>query len=85
MLGHRERYTVEKLRASLIAAGFRVEKIFDFNRVSVPGWWFNGKILRRKRVSRVQLKLMELAMPLLKRIDPLWPWSGYSIIALGVK
>ena len=85
VLGHRERYTVEKLRASLIATGFRVEKIFDFNRVSVPGWWFNGKILRRKRVSRVQLKLMELAMPLLKRIDPLWPWSGYSIIALGVK
>jgi glycosyltransferase involved in cell wall biosynthesis len=85
VLGHRERYTVEKLRAALIAAGFRVEKIFDFNRVSVPGWWFNGKILRRKRVSRVQLKLMELAMPLLKRIDRLWPWSGNSIIALGVK
>jgi glycosyltransferase involved in cell wall biosynthesis len=84
-VGHRERYTVEKLRASLIAAGFRVEKIFDFNRVSVPGWWFNGKILRRRRVARVQLKLMELTMPLLKRIDRLWPWSGNSIIALGVK
>lgn len=84
-VGHRERYTVERLRASLIAAGFRVEKIFDFNRVSVPGWWFNGKILRRRRVSRVQLKLMELTMPLLKRIDRLWPWSGNSIIGLGVK
>jgi hypothetical protein len=33
----------------------------------------------------VQLKLMELAMPLLKRIDPVWPWSGNSLIALGVK
>ncbi len=84
-LGHRERYTVEKLRAALIAAGFRVENIFDFNRVSVPGWWFNGKILRRRRVSRVQLKLMELAMPLLRRIDRLWPWSGNSIIGLGIK
>src|SRR3989442_4270353 len=85
VLGHRERYTVERLRGALSAAGFRVEKIFDFNRVSVPGWWFNGKMLRRRRVSRVQLKLMELAMPLLKRIDRLWPWSGNSIIGLGVK
>jgi glycosyltransferase involved in cell wall biosynthesis len=84
-IGHRRRYSIEKLKAALIATGFRVEKIFDFNRVSVPGWWFNGRILRRKRVSRVQLKLMELAMPLLKRIDPLWPWSGNSLIALGVK
>jgi glycosyltransferase involved in cell wall biosynthesis len=85
VIGHRKRYSVDKLREALVAAGFRVEKIFDFNRISVPGWWFNGKILRRKRVSRVQLKFMELTMPLLKRIDPLWPWSGNSLIALGVK
>jgi glycosyltransferase involved in cell wall biosynthesis len=84
-LGHRERYTVEKLRGALTAAGFRVERIFDFNRLSVPGWWLNGRILHRRRVSRVQLKLMELAMPLLRRIDRLWPWSGASIIALGIK
>jgi 2-polyprenyl-3-methyl-5-hydroxy-6-metoxy-1,4-benzoquinol methylase len=84
-MGHRKRYSIEELRAALIATGFQVEKIFDFNRVSVPGWWFNCRILRRKRVSRVQLKLMELAMPLLKRIDRLWPWSGNSLIALGVK
>jgi len=84
-LGHRERYTVERLREALTTAGFRVENIFDFNRFSVPGWWFNGKVLQRRRVSRVQLKLMELAMPLLKRVDRLLPWRGNSIIGLGVK
>ncbi len=42
VLEHRERYTIQKLERSLGEAGFRVEKIFDFNRFSVPGWWLNG-------------------------------------------
>jgi len=43
VLGHRERYTPAKLRQSLEAAGFRVEKLFDFNRFSVPGCGLAGK------------------------------------------
>lgn len=85
VLQHRERYTPAKLEQALVEAGFRVEKIFDFNRVSVPGWWLNGKLLRRKRFSRVQLKMLDMVMPLLSRIDRLWPWSGLSIIGVGVK
>lgn len=85
VLQHRERYTPEKLSESLIKAGFRVEKMLDFNRVSVPGWWFNGKMLRRTKFSRVQLKLLDLAMPFLSRIDRLWPWNGLSVIGVGVK
>jgi glycosyltransferase involved in cell wall biosynthesis len=84
-LEHRERYTAAQLRDELMAAGFRVERIFDFNRFSVPGWWWNGKLFRRKRFSRIQLKLVETAMPILKRIDHLWPWSGLSLIGVGVK
>src|SRR6266542_3409806 len=85
VLQHRERYTREKLESDFIGAGFRVEKIFDFNRVSVPGWWLNGKVLRRKKFSRVQLKMLDLAMPILSKIDRVWPWSGLSIIGVGVK
>jgi glycosyltransferase involved in cell wall biosynthesis len=85
VLEHRERYTVPKLREALTSGGFRVEELFDFNRVSVPGWWFNGKILRRKRFSRLQLKLVNNSIPILRRIDRLWPWSGLSLIGIGVK
>lgn len=85
VLQHRERYTPAKLESALTEAGFRVEKIFDFNRVSVPGWWLNGKLLRRKRFSRIQLKMLDVAMPILSRIDRIWPWSGLSIIEVGVK
>lgn len=85
VLHHRERYTQARLDCALTGAGFRVEKIFDFNRVSVPGWWLNGKLLRRKRFSRLQLKMLDVAMPVLSRIDRIWPWSGLSIIGVGVK
>ena len=85
VLQHRERYTPSKLEGALTRAGFQVEKIFDFNRASVPGWWLNAKLLRRKKFSRVQLKLLDVAMPILSRIDRIWPWSGLSIIGVGVK
>ncbi len=84
-LDHRERYTSAGLEQSLTKAGFRVEEIFDFNRVSVPGWWLNGKILRRKKFSRVQLKLVNSSIPVLRRIDRMWPWGGLSLIGIGVK
>ena len=83
--GHRRRYTGAGLKQALASAGFRAEDLFDFNRVLVPGWWFNGKILRRKRFSRLQLKLLNSSIPVLRRIDRMWPWSGLSLIGIGVK
>lgn len=84
-LEHRLRYTPAGLTQALTSAGFRVEKLFDFNRVSVPAWWLNGRWLRRKTFSRVQIKLLDTAIPLLRRIDHLWPWGGLSLIAVAVK
>jgi glycosyltransferase involved in cell wall biosynthesis len=84
-LAHRERYTRARLRASLQAAGFQVEHLFDFNRVSVPGWLINGRLLRRRTFSRVQLKMFDALMPLLKRVDRLWPWSGLSVVGVALK
>jgi SAM-dependent methyltransferase len=84
-LEHRERYTADGLRASLERAGFQVEKIFDFNRTAVPGWWFNGRVLHRKHFTRVQLKVLELLMPFIRRLDRLAPWKGLSVVGIGVK
>jgi glycosyltransferase involved in cell wall biosynthesis len=85
VLQHRERYTRQKLQESMTRAGFRIERLFDFNSVSVPGWWLNGRLLKRNRFSRVQLKSLDMLMPLLSKIDRIWPWSGLSLIAVGVK
>jgi glycosyltransferase involved in cell wall biosynthesis len=84
-LGHLRRYRPEMLRAALTGAGFEVERVFDFNRVSVPGWWLNGRLLRRRTFSRVQLKILDTAMPLLRRLDRVWPWPGLSLIGIGIK
>jgi SAM-dependent methyltransferase len=84
-LEHRERYTTEGLRSSLETAGFRVDKLSDFNRTSVPPWIVSGKMLRQRKFSRVQLKMLELLMPIIRRLDRLLPWGGLSLIGVGVK
>ena len=84
-LGHQLRYTAAGLERALAEAGFRVEKLFDFNRFSVPGWWWNGKVLRRKTFSRVQLKVVDTLIPLVRRVDRFFPWGGLSLIGIGVK
>jgi SAM-dependent methyltransferase len=84
-LGRRERYTRAKLEKTLMAAGFEVEDLFDFNRFSVPGWWLNGKLLRKNRISRLQLKVVDILMPLLSRIDRLYPWKGLSLVGIAKK
>ena len=85
ILRRRRRYTRATFEKLLTDAGFRIEQVFDFNRVSVPGWWLNGKLLRRKKFSRIQLKMLDLAMPILSKIDRIWPWGGLSIVGIGVK
>ncbi|HUP24683.1 MAG TPA: glycosyltransferase [Thermoanaerobaculia bacterium] len=83
VLGHRCRYDRASLEGELKAAGLELEHMGDFNRVSVPGWWWNGKILKRRHFGRWQLKLFDLAVPLLRRLDPLLPWRGLGLVAVA--
>jgi glycosyltransferase involved in cell wall biosynthesis len=82
-LEHRERYTRQSLTAQLVDAHFVVEDLVDFNRTSVPAWWFNGIIMKRRVFSRIQLKVFDTAIPVVRRLDRLWPWSGQSLIAVA--
>ena len=82
-LGHQRRYTRATLREALEKQGFVVERIFDFNRASVPGWWLNGKLLRRRHFSRFQLKTLDWLIWLIRRVDRWLPWGGISLVALA--
>jgi hypothetical protein len=84
-LEHQKRYTAAELEAAVVRTGFRIEQTFDFNRFSVPGWFLNGKVMRKRTFSRVQLKIVNTLIPILRRIDRIWPWSGLSIISVAVK
>jgi SAM-dependent methyltransferase len=82
-LGHRCRYSVEMLESELRAVGFEPEHFSRFNRAGVPGWLWNGKVLKRRTFNRTQLKIFDLLVPLLRRVDHLLPWPGLGIIAVA--
>lgn len=82
-LEHRERYTSSGLVASMERAGFVVEHLLTFNRASVPGWWLNGKVLKRRTFSRIQLKIFDLTVPLVRHLDRWLPWASQSLIVVA--
>jgi glycosyltransferase involved in cell wall biosynthesis/predicted RNA methylase len=83
VLGHHRRYSEPELRKKMEAAGFQVDRVLHFNRVTRPGWWFNGRILKRRHFSRFQLRWFDRLVWLWRRIDRLLPWPSVSIIAIG--
>ena len=85
VLGHFRRYSHEQLAGRLREAGFEVERILNFNRVSRPGWYIAGKVLKRARISRLQLRLFNSLVWLWRRVDRFIPWPPTSIIAIARK
>ena len=83
VLGHRCRYDPAMLERELAATGFEVVETHFFNRAAVPGWWWNGKVLRRRTSSRLQLKVFDLAVPMLRLLDRLLPWKGLGLVAIA--
>jgi len=83
VLGHFRRYSKKDLTSLMESVGFEVERVFEFNRVTWPGWWWNGRMLRRRTFGRFQLKLFDALVPLWRRLDGYIPWCGVSVIAVG--
>ena len=85
VLGHYRRYSEMELRKKMEAAGFQVDRILHFNRVTRPGWWLNGRVLKRRHFSRFQLWWFDRLVWLWRKIDRFLPWPSVSIIAIGRK
>ncbi|MGD0775423.1 MAG: glycosyl transferase family 2, partial [Candidatus Solibacter sp.] len=73
----------EQLRARMEEAGFEVERVLHFNRVTRPAWRFNGQVLKRRSFGRLQLGIFDALVPLWRRIDGYFPWPAVSLIAVG--
>ena len=85
VLGHFRRYSEDDLRSKMEKAGFRVERMIKFNRVTRPGWYVNGRILHKTSFGRFQLYVFDRLVWLWRRIDRFLPWNPVSIIAIGLK
>lgn len=83
VLGHYRRYSEKDLRSKMEAAGLNVEAVLRFNRITRPGWYINGRILKRRSFGRVQLWIFDRFVWLWKRIEGILPWPSVSIIAIG--
>jgi SAM-dependent methyltransferase len=85
VLEHQRRYLRRELVEKMARAGFRLDHMLNFNRATLPGWILNSRILRRRTLSNTQLQLFDAFVPLLRRIDSLFPWPATSLIAIGTK
>ena len=82
-LGHFRRYSRRSLTHTFARAGFRVDRMIWFNRAGVPGWWFNGRVRKVKRIPVDQLRTFDALVPLF-RIERFLPLPfGQSLIAVG--
>jgi glycosyltransferase involved in cell wall biosynthesis len=83
VLGHFRRYSSAQLTGRMEEAGLVIERTFDFNRVTRPGWWWNGSVLRRESFGRLQLRVFDWLVPVFRRVDSVLPWTAVSIIGIG--
>src|SRR6266540_2072355 len=84
-IGHFRRYERDELSAKLRRAGFQVEEARYINLIGVPGWFLNGRLLRRKTVPGLQARLNDLLVPVLRLERYFRPSFGMSLLAVGRK
>ena len=84
-VGHVKRYSKDELAGLLRENGYEIEKMITFNKVGLPGWILNGKLLRRNKMAKYQLKIYDSFVFLWRRIDTFLPWPGLSVIAVARK
>jgi glycosyltransferase involved in cell wall biosynthesis len=82
-MGHRRRFSAAELRNIFEELGFGIEREHQINKLGALGWWFSSRVLRRSRISRLALKIWDKSVWLLRRIDPLLPWRGLSLVMVA--
>ncbi len=82
-MGHKHRFSSQQLQEMLTSTGFRAEQMLQLNKIGAVSWWIYGKLLGRKRISKVALKLFDKTVWFWRRVDGLMPWKGLSLIAIG--
>ncbi len=85
VLGHKRRYTRKTLKEAGEKAGLALEKMIMFNRLGTLGWFINGKILKRKHFSLLQITFLNMIVPVLRLLDKIPLIAPLSLIAVFVK
>ena len=84
-LGHKRRYNKTAARRLLESQGFAVEAATDFNKAGSPPWWAYGKLFGSRRINKPVLKIFDKTVWVWRRLDPLIPWPGLSLLVAARK
>lgn len=86
-IGHVRRYSRRDLMAKLESVGFRLCSARYVNSVGLLGWYVNGRVVRRRRQSALQIRIFDrFVVPWLRRAEAvLKPAFGQSLIAVVEK
>jgi len=84
--GHQRRYTRDDLRRKLDTAGFKILDLHYFNFIGYFAWWFNFKLMRRRKFSPAAVRFFDRAIfPIGFALEShlVWPPIGQSLIAIA--
>jgi SAM-dependent methyltransferase len=84
-LGHRRRFQATQLTRLLEMCGFAVERSLQLNKISTLAWWVNSRVLSSRHISKPTLKIFDKTVWLWRRLDPLIPWRGLSLVIIARK
>jgi len=60
-------------------------RLYQWNTIGALAWDLHGRLLRRKSIHKLSLKIFDKTVWLWRRIDPLLPGRGLSLIAVARK
>ncbi|HVR80205.1 MAG TPA: glycosyltransferase [Acidimicrobiia bacterium] len=82
MAGHRRRFTREDLEETIRAAGLHTVWIEEFNKLGRLGWKAHHA-LGRGGIAATEARTFDLLVPLAKRLEPMLPSRGLSLLAVA--
>jgi glycosyltransferase involved in cell wall biosynthesis len=84
-LGHRRRFSKSQLKSLVENHGFKVQRMYQLNKIGTPGWWLYGKVLRRGHISKLMLKIFDKTVWFWRRVERVLPWHGLSLVVVATK
>jgi SAM-dependent methyltransferase len=83
-VGHRRRYTRRSVADVMRQAGLTDIRAWPFNFAGVPGWWWNGRVMKRTTPPDAQVQTFDALVPSIRAIEHLFPIPfGLSVFAIG--
>jgi SAM-dependent methyltransferase len=85
--GHYRRYDRKKAARLFQDSGFQMVSCSYWNMIGFFGWWFNGRVLRKREIHRASaLAFDKFLMPLVRVIEPaIWRPFGQSLLIVAKK